>query len=372
MTAGTTLGQRALNRALLARQGLLQRWTIGVPEAIERLVGMQAQVPNAPYVGLWSRLKQFETDDLSRLLLDRSVVRTHLMRVTMHLATARDCLRVRPVIQAVIERGYAVSPFARSLAGIDLEHLVEAGHRLLGDQPRTRAQLGQALLVRFPGYDPGALAYAVSFLVPNVHLPPRGVWGATGQATLMTVATWLGRELEADRSPDALLKRYLAAFGPATIGDMRAWSGMGQLRDVVDQLRPELRLFRDETGRELFDVPDAPFPDPSTPAPTRFLSEFDNVLVAYAERSRLIPPAHDKWARSHLGTRMLLVDGFLRATWSISRDGTLHIRALDGFSESEREEIAAEGTRLLAFVGQDAAEQRIEFDHVCPYEPSTE
>lgn len=364
MTA-ETLGQQALNRALLARQGLLQRWTVSVPEAIERLVAMQAQIPNAPYVGLWSRLEQFRTDDLSHLLLDRSVVRVHLMRVTMHMATARDALRVRPVVQTVLERGYATSPFARTLAGIDVDALVAAGRSLLEDAPRTRTQLGKALSERFPGYDPNALAYAVSFLVPNVHVPPRGIWGSSGQVKLTTVERWLGRELDADRVPDTLLKRYLGAFGPATVADMRAWSGLGQLRDVLERLRPELRVFRDEKGRELFDVPDAPLPDPATPAPARFLPEFDNVLVAYAERGRLIPPEHDKWTRSHLGTPMLLVDGSLRGTWQITRDqdiATLHIRPLDALGEAERGGIAEEGARLLAFVCQDAAEWLIEFE----------
>ena len=184
---GGVLGRRALNRALLARQGLLARWDVDPIEAMERLVGLQAQAPNPPYVGLWTRLEGFRPAELGRLLTEREVVRAPLMRATIHLVSARDCLRLRPVVQPVLERTFAASAVRRELLGADLAAILDAARTLLAERPRTAADLGGLLGERWPTYDARALGQAVSFLVPLVQVPPRGVWGASGPAAWTTV-----------------------------------------------------------------------------------------------------------------------------------------------------------------------------------------
>ncbi|MGZ6697032.1 MAG: winged helix DNA-binding domain-containing protein [Solirubrobacteraceae bacterium] len=354
------LSARALNRALLARQLLLERATIGSAEAIERLVGLQAQAPNAPYVALWSRLEGYDPAELAGLLERREAVRTHVMRTTVHLVTARDCTHLRPLMQAVIERSFRSSPWAKRLAGADLDAVAEAGRELLRDRVLTRAQLAPLLAERFPGHDPMSLAYAATIRVPTVQPPPRGVWGAGGAAAWTETEAWIGAALGPAPTPDATVLRYLAAFGPASIPDVRIWSGLTAQREVVQRLRPWLRTFRDERGRELFDLPGAPRPGADAPAPPRFLPEYDNVLLSHDDRTRInalgrpVPLLPGNGGVS--GT--LLVDGFFRGEWRIERAGdraTLRVEPFDRYTRDERAAVTAEGERLLAFAAPSAA-----------------
>jgi hypothetical protein len=360
------LTRRALNRALLERQLLLRRWKLPVPQVVERLVGMQAQEPNDPYIGLWTRLEGFHPEALAQLITRRQAVRSTLMRTTIHLATARDYLALYPVVRPVHMRTvYSSSPDARALKGLNIEELLTAGRMLVEERPLTRAELGPLLARRWPDRDAAVLARAVNYLLPMVHVPPRGIWGSRGRTTLTTVQAWLGRSPETNSFPDAVVLRYLAAFGPATTGDIRTWSGLTRLSEVIDRLRPRLAVFRDERGRELLDLPKAPRPDPDTPAPPRFLPEYDNVLLSHADRTRIVSYAHRKRLTTDNGRSFgtVLVDGFVSGTWRIRREGEdaiLVVETLGRLPRKDAAAVAAEGTRLLAFVAGDARAHEVQ------------
>lgn len=359
------LTRRALNRATLARQLLLDRERAPVAAVIERLAGMQAQAPLAPYVGLWSRVEGFDPDELGELLVGRGAVRMSLMRSTVHLVTARDALAWRPLVQTVLERQFDGSAFRREIEGVDRGALLSAGRALVEERPRTQGELRELLGERHPGVDSASLAYAIAFLVPLVQVPPRGVWGQTGPAARTGLESWLGEAMSAAPSPDALVLRYLAAFGPATPADARTWSGLAGMREVFERLRPRLRTFRDEAGRELFDLPDAPRPDPATPALPRFLPEYDNLLLSHADRTRVMPADRTVPLPPGNGGRIgtLLVDGFLRGDWRIMRAGgsaTLLVEPHAPLSQRHAAAVRAEGRRLLKFAAADADAREVQ------------
>lgn len=347
------LSRRALNRATLHRQLLLERADMSTMDAIEHLVGMQAQAPNAPYVGLWTRLAGYRPQELAEAVESRRAVRTHLMRATVHLVSARDCLELSALTLPVTQRAYRGSPFARLMSTVDVAALAEAGRAFLTERPLSRAELGGLLAERWPDADPEAMAYTVSYLVRTVAVPPRGVWGAGGPAKWTTIEAWLGRPPVPDPSPARAVLRYLAALGPASVPDMRAWSGLAGLREVVAGL--ELRRFRSEAGTVLYDLPDAPHPDPDTPAPVRFLPEYDNLLLSYADRGRVIPkgrrPPLFPGNGASFGT--ILVDGEHRGTWRIDRERepvSLVVEPFARLSTSDADALAVEGARLLGFI----------------------
>jgi len=284
-----TLSRRALNRATLARQLLLARSDRTVEDAVEHLVGLQAQTPHTWYTGLWTRLSGFDPDETGRRLTDRRLVRMALMRSTIHLVTARDAVALRPPLDPVVRRPLA-GVHRRNVEGIDLAELVEAGRTLVDEQPRTFSELGVLLAARWPGRDPGALSLAVRALLPLVQVPPRGVWGRSGQAKHTSLAAWLPDMRAKQATARDIVLRYLGAFGPASVRDMQNWSGLSRLQEIVGEL--DLVTFRDEHGRELFDRPEAPRPDPDTPAPVRFLYDFDNLLLGHDDRSRVVSDAH--------------------------------------------------------------------------------
>ncbi|MGZ8474634.1 MAG: winged helix DNA-binding domain-containing protein [Candidatus Limnocylindria bacterium] len=349
------LGRRALNRALLERQMLLRRERISAADAIERLVGMQAQNPLDPYTALWSRIEEFRPEELAGLIEDRRAVRVVMvMRTTIHLLTDRDALRVRALLQPVVHRAWRYSPFSRNLAGLDTADVVAAGRALLAEGPLVLGQLGKRLQERWPDRDAASLGYAIRYHVPLVQVPPRGVWGRGGHAYCEEMERWLGRPLEPNPSLDELVLRYLAAFGPASAKDVQVWSWLTGIRGVLERLRPRLRTFRDEAGRELFDVPDGPLPDSDTPAPVRFLPEFDNLVLSHGDRTRVIDQRYDldQWLRGSI-----LVDGFVRGTWRLDVQGgaaVMRVRLANAIAASDRLAVEAEGHRLMEFLASAA------------------
>jgi hypothetical protein len=362
--ADQPLTTRALNRATLARQMLLRRTRVPILEGIERLVGLQAQLPNPPYVGLWSRLASFRRDDLTRLIEQRRVVRSTMMRATQHLVTARDYLQLRPVLQPMLDQRCRHN-FGRQTAGIATADLVEAGRAMLEERPHTITELKARLAERWPKHDSNALGYSVQLMLPLVHIPPRGTWGMGGAVPAVLAESYLQGALSSDRSPEQMILRYLAAFGPASVADVQEWSGVKGLRTVVETLRPQLRTFRDETGQELFDLPDAPRPDPDVPAPPRFLPEYDNIILSHADRSRMLTDAERRavWTRNGL-LATALVDGRVAATWKITRDrtgATLAIDPLKRIAREDRTALVEEGERLLAFTDPEATTRRVRF-----------
>jgi hypothetical protein len=369
------LSQRAVNRALLARQMLLDRLSLPaagpgraaqVVQTVEHLVGLQAQAPFPPYFGLHSRLDGFRPDDLAALITDRSVVRIALMRGTIHLVSARDCLPLRRLVQPVIERGMR-GAFGKQLAGVDPGALAAAGRSLVDSEPMTFSQLGQALAARWPDHAPAALAQGVRAYVPLVQVPPRAVWGQAGQSLHTSAENWLGQQppsvepahpvRAATRVELAqLVTRYLGAFGPASVRDVQAWSGLTGLKAVLEQLRPSLVSFRDEQGAELFDLPTAPRPG-EVAAPARLVAEFDNLVLSHAERSRVISAEATRRLSTINGVipGSVLIDGFVAGMWRLSRSRDLATVTIEMFGPArEREALIAEAERVLAFAAPGA------------------
>jgi len=347
----TVLSQRGLNRATLARQYLLERAPTRAIDAIEHLAGMQSQAPLAPYVGLWGRLQHFVPGELSALTEQRQVVRLHLMRNTVHLVSARDCLDWRALFYPLHAAEFSAH-FRRGTEGVDRDALLGQAKRLLAEQPRTRAEIGKLLAERWPDADAAALAYAVTHHIALCQVPPRGIWGKNGPAAWAPVESWLGVPLRSV-PVDALVLRYLGAFGPATVADIQLWSGLTRLREVVERL--PLRTFRGEAGQVLYDLPEAPRPSQDTPAPPRFLPEYDNLLLSHKDRSRVIPgnrpvplpPGNGATA----GT--FLADGIWQGTWQI-RNHTLRIQPFTKLRRADRDALLTEAAQLCAFVHPQA------------------
>lgn len=300
---GTILTQRQLNRALLARQHLLQRSEMPVAGMLRHLVGMQSQAPNDPFIGLWTRLCGFGPDALSTMMLDRSAVRASLMRGTIYVVTADDYIILQPLMRPLHERVFPA--------------MLQESRDLLSLQPMTMKGLGERLEERFPDHDPAAMAQAARFLLPLVQVTPRGTWGASHQATWALAEQWLERPVPGEASMEEMIRRYLAAFGPATVADMQAWSGLTGMRGVVAGMRDELVVFRNERGQELFDVPGGLLPGGEVPAPVRFLPGFENALLSHKDRTRIISEERRRWigSRNGLFAATYLVDGVVAGTW---------------------------------------------------------
>ncbi|MFG2298707.1 winged helix DNA-binding domain-containing protein [Streptomyces sp. NPDC048603] len=364
------LGPRALNRATLARQLLLRRSGMSARDAVAHLVGLQAQNVKPPYFQLHARLDGFRPEQLSGLMESRQVVRMVTMRSTIHTHTAEDAVALRALVQPARDR--EVAYFRKGLVGVDLDRLAVIARELVGERPRTMAEIRAALAVHWPEADPQALSVAARCRLPLVQVTPRGLWGRSGQVRLAPLEQWLGeatvategREegavgvvgaVEGVEGVEGVVLRYLNAFGPASVKDMQTWAGITRLKEVFERLRPRLVSFRDEAGTELFDLPGAPRPDEDTPAPPRFLPEFDNLLLSHADRTRVVPAGHKgRMWKGNQAYCTLLVDGFLAGLWRLDEEpagdgrAELTVELFERAGRGRAEEIVAEGEALLA------------------------
>ncbi|HEX5404706.1 MAG TPA: winged helix DNA-binding domain-containing protein [Pseudonocardiaceae bacterium] len=360
-----TLTLRQLNRATLARQLLLDRADIPVSAAVERLCGIQAQEARPPFVGLWSRVAGFRTDDLHSLLHKRTAVRATFLRGTLHVLSAKDYATFRPVMQPVLSETSKV--LGSRAKGLEIDKVLPVATALLQEQPRDFNELRALLQAEFPDVNDRALGFTVRMWLPLVMVPTDDRWAFPSVAAFTLAEDWLSAPLSEDDTPDELVRRYLAAFGPATAADVQTWSGLRGIKQVLARLRPELITVRDEKGRELFDLPDAPRPDGDVPAPPRFLPEFDNLVLSHAERTRVIADEH----RGHVVTKNLRVrasvfyDGFACGIWDIERKKnsvTLRVTPFRRLPAAAVGALTDEAAEVLSFIEPDAPGAGVKFE----------
>jgi hypothetical protein len=370
MKPARLLDAPALNRATLARQLLLERASMSPYDAIGHLVGLQAQTATSWYLTLWSRLRDFDPAATGRLLEDRRILRSWFMRATIHTVTDADAPTLRAFTQPTIERSVR-GKWAEALAGINLAEM-ERAIRSLVATPRTPGELVAHLAEHWPG-GPDALTMtnAAKAIVPLVQVPPRGVWGRSGMVRFAALDDWLGRPVPRRVDPAPVVRRYLAAYGPASVADAQTWSGVTRLREVFEHLRGELVAFRDPSGRELFDLPDAPRPDPATPAPPRFLADYDNLLLSHADRSRFT----GEGAREALTYRSgpipgaLLVDGRMVGAWHLRTDGprtTVVIGVARPLAPDDEAAVRSEADAMLEFSRPRSMNRAVEISIIRP------
>jgi hypothetical protein len=360
----TTLSTRALNRALLARQMLLAPEKTTAVDAVARLVGMQAQVARPPFIGLWTRLHAFDRAELAGALHKRTVVRVTAMRGTLHLMTAADYTALRGALQPMLTRGMQ-SILRDRTTTFDMGKLTAEARRFFGKSATTFDALRDHLVKKFPTGDERAMGYAIRTHLPLVQVPTDALWAFPGSADFTLADGWLAGEIStAATSAEALVLRYLAAFGPATPADAQAWSGMTGLRDVFETLRPSLVTFRDERKRELFDLPDAPRPDEDMVAPVRFIPDFDNLVLSHEDRTRIVADDHrPRVTLKNLQVRAtFLVDGTVAGTWKSERKRKTAVLVIEPFgavAKRARTALEEEAERLIAFLEEDATDREI-------------
>jgi hypothetical protein len=361
----TPLTRRQLNRAFLQRQALLERADWTPTRAIAQLVGMQAQLPKPPYIGLWTRLQTFARADLTAAMEAREVVRAAFMRSTLHLVTRADHQAFRTAVQPALEKGLR-SFFGERAKGLDADALLSVARAALSESPLSMGGIKAVLLQIAPDRDGEALNYFARTYLPLIQVPPGGTWGSGSMAAYALAERHFGAPPDPADHIGALIKRYLAAFGPASVMDMQFWLGRTKLKDAFDLLAPQLVTYRDENGRTLYDLPDMPLPDADTPAPVRFIPEYDNAVMGHDDRARIL--AADDYRRVFLTAARILntftVDGFVAGTWKLERAKkaiTLAIAPFRPLTPAIQAELAAEGGRLARFIEDGAESVDVQF-----------
>jgi hypothetical protein len=366
--AAETLSLRQMNRATLARQMLLARERIDVTKAIERLVALQAQWPRPPFLGLWCRLQGFERAQLTKQFAKRAVVRATFLRGTIHVLSAKDYLRMRPAVQPALDA--AMSGILRSrLDAMDVDRVIARAREFFDAEPRTFEDLRDEFLRADPKADERAMGYAVRMRLPLVQVPDEDApWAFPQPACFAPADRWLESPVVTQPAkPDALLLRYLAAYGPATPRDFQAWSGLSpaSARDAFGRLSPRLLRFRSETRQDLFDVPDAPRPDGDVPAPVRLVPEYDNLIATRADERFVAKKDRSRVFLSALRIApTVLVDGFVAATWKLAagrRAVTITIEPFGSMAAPVRRLVTAEAEAVASFAEPEAASVEVKF-----------
>ena len=363
--AEASISQRELNRATLARQLLLERAPLSPTQAVEQLIGMQAQEARPPFIGLWSRLQDGRREEMIRAIHDRSLIRATLMRGTIHLFSAADYRAFRPAIQPVLDKGMSV--LGARAEGLDVETVVPAAYKLLSEGPLPFNDIRDRLQAQFPEMNDRALGFAVRMLIPLVVMPAEHRWGYLANSPFGLAEEWIGPCEASDQALQDLMRRYMAAFGPATVSDAQTWLGITGLKPTFEALRPDLVVFAGERGKEYFDLPDAPRPPGDVPAPVRFLPDFDNLLLSHADRTRVIADDHRGIVYQKGNLRLLpsfMVDGVVAGMWRSERkrkDATLTITPFAPLIPDTKRELAAEGEPLIRFIEEDATTYSVVF-----------
>jgi hypothetical protein len=351
---------RALNRTYLRRQGMLARWKCAVEVAVERLVAVQAQVATPPYFGLWSRVAGFRQEQLHELLDRGVVVRTPLLRSTLHLASATDYAWLRPVILPALEKGWA-GFFGARKTGIELGPLLREARKLLGAEGMALGELSTQLVEKFPEWNREAMEYGVRTHLPLRMMPPAGYWKSGGSAVYREVT---GCDAVGDETK--LIERYLRAFGPATVKDAQTWAGRTGLAEGFGKLGTRLRRYEDERGRELWDVADGELEDEGVEAPVRFVAEYDNLVIGHEDRTRVLPEEYRKRVFAGAGRVMptVLVNGFVAGIWkaeTVKKVARLRVEVFGTWTKKVKAEAEREGLELLRFWDAKAVAQEVSF-----------
>ncbi len=350
------LTTRQLNRATLARQMLLERSDTSILDAVRFLGGLQAQQSNDPYIGLWSRLNGLTHEALTALIVDRTLARATTMRGTLHLHTADDLVGFRALVQDFLMAQWK-SNFLRRFGSEDKAKVHRAGLRILDKGPLTSGDLGRQLKAKFPSAEPLSLAVLLQMSETLVQVPPTRLWGNGSAPLLVRVETWLP-DARPSLSRIDLVRRYLAAYGPASINDMQIWCRLTKLSVEFKALENELVVFEGDDGRVLYDLPDAPRPPADTPAPIRFLPLYDNVYLGYDNRRRMLMEAD--LARLTLFTDFkpsVLIDGVIAAGWVVSRKkgaARLEIEPYHKLTRTQVREVETAGEAFLRFMEEGA------------------
>lgn len=346
------LSARALNRTLLARQHLLSRTTLAVAGMVEHLVGVQAQEPWSPYFALAARLDPFDPYDVSAGLEDRSLVRLLSMRSTVHLLVADDALSLRRWTQPISTRERKASQNTRPALHLDPADVAVAVSRALADGPLPMKRLGEVLAEAFPGVPPSSLAHLARVDLPLAQLPPRGSWRQSGQVVYEYVDRWVGRSL-VDPDPAAIVRRYLAAYGPASAADLTTWSGITGMPALLTAM-PDLERHSGPDGRPLYDVPGGLLADEDVRAPVRLLGQYDNVWLSHSGRDRVTDPAkRRRWMGSNGGVCCtVFVDGWLEGLWRLQDGGPVVVDLFRDLTRQERSELDDELSRLEALLAR--------------------
>jgi Winged helix DNA-binding domain len=351
------LTHRDLNRATLARQMLLERSDRGIAEAVAFLGGLQAQQTHDPYIGLWSRLVGFRHEDLTALIVDKTLNRATSMRGTLHLHTADDLLGIRSLVSPFLQQQWK-SNFLRRFGGHDPKKVLAAGRKLLDKSPMRAGDLNKALLEKFPGGEAIALSTLLQLHEVLIQIPPTRIWGNNSAPILTRVENWLPAPHQRPMSRVDLVRRYIRAFGPVTVADMATWSRLNRLGPEFEAIRDELTTFEDVDGRTLYDFADAPRPDGDTPAPVRFLPLYDNVYLGYDNRRRMLSPATAHLINVFENFKpAVLIDGTINAGWTITvKKGAavLEIEAYRRLLKREIKELEREGLAFLKFMQGEA------------------